>query len=56
MAVYDTNENPYGIAVADSHVTVIRPIKQYLDSHCLYLYFSSNEVQSVIEDKAKNKG
>lgn len=52
MAIYDANVNPYGIAVADSHVTVIRPMRQHIYSQYLYLYFSSNEVQSVIEDKA----
>ena len=52
MAIYDANLNPYGIAVADSHVTVIRPMRQHIYSQYLYLYFSSNEVQSVIEDKA----
>ena len=52
MAIYNEAVNPYGIAVADSHVTVIRPIKSHIDVEYLYLYFSSNEVQSVIEDKA----
>ena len=52
MAIYNENVNPYGVAVADSHVTVIRPIKSFINFEYLYLYFSSNEVQSVIEDKA----
>ena len=52
MAIYNEAINPYGIAVADSHVTVIRPIKSHIDIEYLYFYFSSNEVQSVIEDKA----
>ena len=52
MAIYNKSVNPYGIAVADSHVTVIRPIKSFINFEYLYLYFSSNEVQSVIEDKA----
>ncbi|WP_312941119.1 restriction endonuclease subunit S [Oscillibacter sp.] len=52
MAMYQENLNPYGIAVADSHVTVVRPFTQYLN--CLYLlhYFSSPCVQNVIENKA----
>lgn len=52
IAMYQENLNPHGIAVADSHVTVIRPFMQYLN--CLYLlhYFSSPCVQNVIEDKA----
>ena len=52
MAIYNEAINPYGIAVADSHVTVIRPVKSHIDIEYLYLYFSSNEVQSVIEDKS----
>ena len=52
MAIYNESVNPYGIAVADSHVTVIRPIKSLINFEYLYLYFSSNEVQSVIEDKS----
>ena len=38
--------------MADSHVTVIRPYKQYVVSKYLYYYFASNTVQSVIEDKS----
>ena len=53
MAIYDVRVNPYGIAVADSHVTVIRPFKEFVSYEYLYYYFSSNEVQSVIEDKAE---
>ena len=52
MAVYYTKLNPYELAVADSHVTVIRPYKQYVISEYLYCYFVSNTVQSVIEDKS----
>ena len=52
MAVYTSDENPYGVAVADSHVTVIRAMKNYTISQYLYSYFASNTVQSVIEDKA----
>lgn len=52
MAIYTSAENPYGVAVADSHVTVIRAMKNYVVSQYLYSYFASNTVQSVIEDKA----
>lgn len=52
MAIYWSALNPYSVAVADSHVTIIRPLKQYALSKYLYYYFSSNTVQSVIEDKA----
>ena len=52
MAIYKEALNPYELAVADSHVTVIRPIKQHVRSEYLYSYFSSYTVQSVIEDKS----
>ena len=52
MAIYWNTLNPYGVAVADSHVTVIRALKQFVQPKYLYYYFSSNTVQSVIEDKA----
>ena len=52
MAIYYTILNPYELAVADSHVTVIRPYKTYIVSEYLYYYFASNTVQSVIEDKS----
>lgn len=52
MAIYYSRLNPYELAVADSHVTVIRPYKQYIASEYLYYYFASNTVQSVIEDKS----
>ena len=52
MAIYWEKLNPYKVAVADSHVTVIRPLKSYVIPQYLYSYFSSYTVQSVIEDKA----
>ena len=52
MAIYYKKLNPYELAVADSHVTVIRPYKQYVVSEYLYYYFANNTVQSVIEDKS----
>ena len=52
MTIYYKRLNPYELAVADSHVTVIRPYKQYVASEYLYYYFASNTVQSVIEDKS----
>ena len=52
MAIYYTLLNPYELAVADSHVTVIRPYKTHIVSEYLYCYFASNTVQSVIEDKS----
>ena len=52
MAIYYTILNPYELAIADSHVTVIRPYKTHIVSEYLYYYFASNMVQSVIEDKS----
>ena len=53
MAIYDTSKNEYGLAVADSHVTVIRAIPSMVSSEYLFKYFSSHTVQSVIEDKSE---
>ena len=52
MAIYREELNQYKVAVADSHVTVIRPLKSFVMPQYLYSYFSSYTVQSVIEDKA----
>lgn len=52
MAIYWEELNPYKVAVADSHVTIIRPLKSFVMPQYLYSYFSSYTVQSVIEDKA----
>ena len=52
MAIYQSAFNPYELAVADSHVTVIRPLKEHILSQYLYYYFASDTVQSVIEDKS----
>ncbi len=52
MAIYYSKLNPYELAVADSHVTVIRALKQYVCPEYLYAYFTSYTVQSVIEDKS----
>ena len=52
MAVYKSALNPYELAVADSHVTVIRPMKEFISPQYLYYYFSNPTVQSVIEDQA----
>ena len=52
MAIYKIAANPYELAVADSHVTVIRPLKQFVLPEYLYYYFANPTVQSVIEDQA----
>ena len=52
MAVYKSALNPYELAVADSHVTVIRPMKEFISPQYFYYYFSNPTVQSVIENQA----
>ena len=52
MAIYKTALNPYGIAVADSHVTVIRANPELALPQYLYYYFSNPTVQEVIEDQS----
>ncbi len=52
MAVYYASLNPYELAVADSHVTVIRLFKPFMLPLFFYFYFASPTVQSVIEDKS----
>lgn len=52
MAIYDSTVNQYGWAVADSHVTVIRTLPSFCYYKYLFYYFSSAQVQNVIEDKS----
>ena len=52
MAVYYAKLNPYELAVADSHVTVIRLFKPFMSPLFFYFYFANPTVQSVIEDKS----
>ena len=52
LAIYHENKNPYGWAVADSHVTVIRVLSGFINCHFIYNFLSSPIVQSVIEEKA----
>jgi type I restriction enzyme S subunit len=52
IAVYKTALNPYECAVADSHVTVIRPLINYVLSEYLYAYFANPTVQTVIESQS----
>ena len=52
LAIYHENKNPYGWAVADSHVTVIRVLSGFINCHFIYNFLSSPIVQSVVEEKA----
>ncbi len=52
VASYEKKLNPYVLAVADSHVTVIRPLKLLVNTKYLYYYISNPSVQSVIEKQS----
>ena len=52
IGLYPEASNPFGFAVADSHVTVIRTLPGYIRPEYLLMYFSSPTVQNVIEDRA----
>ena len=52
IAIYPESENPYGIAVADSHVTVVRLDKSIMLPEFFYLYWANPSVQFVIESQA----
>ena len=52
ICIYQSDTNKYGWAVADSHVTVIRVFKKFINAeYCLY-YFSNPTVQNIIESLA----
>lgn len=50
MAIYDESKNPYGFAVADSHVTVIRTLKNYVHPRYIFTYITGPYIQSIVED------
>lgn len=52
MAIYYAALNPYELAVADSHVTVIRALKEFISYRYLYYYFANPSVQNVIEKQS----
>ena len=52
VGLYDESVNKYGWAVADSHVTIIRPFDEYVFQEFIYLFLASPTVQLVIESKA----
>ena len=52
VGLYDESVNKYGWAVADSHVTIIRPFAEYILQEFIYLFLASPTVQLVIESKA----
>ena len=52
VGLYDESVNKYDWAVADSHVTIIRPFAKYVFQEFIYLFLASPTVQLVIESKA----
>jgi len=52
IAVYPADNNPYGIAVADSHVTVVRLNRNVMLPEFFYMYWANPSVQFVIESQA----
>lgn len=49
VAIYDPLKNPYELAVADSHVTVIRLFKNSVLSRFVFSYIKSSAVQSKMD-------
>lgn len=49
--IYPASENSYGIAVADSHVTVVRLDKRIVTPEYFFHYWRNPSVQLVIEDQ-----
>ena len=52
IAIYPADKNPYGIAVADSHVTVVRLDRNIMLPEFFYMYWANPSVQFVIESQA----
>lgn len=49
--IYLASDNPYGIAVADSHVTVVRLDSRIITPEFFFYYWRNPSVQLVIEDQ-----
>lgn len=52
IAIYPESSNPYGIAVADSHVTVVRLNRDIMLPEFFYMYWANPSVQFVVESQA----
>lgn len=50
IAIYDKQLNSYQCAVADSHVTILRPM--HILPKYMYYWFAGPEVQGTIDEKA----
>lgn len=51
MAIYKSSANPYELAVADGHVTVIRLMNSFICNQFIYSYIASPAVQLIIESQ-----
>ena len=49
--IYPASENPYGIAVADSHVTVVRLNNKAILPEYFFHYWRNPSVQLIVEDQ-----
>ena len=52
VAIYNNSINDYDLAVADSHVTVLRLFKSFVLPEYVYYYLANPSVQLVIESQA----
>ncbi|HIX20084.1 MAG TPA: restriction endonuclease subunit S [Candidatus Akkermansia intestinigallinarum] len=52
MAIYMSDLNPYGVALADGHVTVVRPYKDFVLNRFICTLFASPQIQSQIEKRS----
>ncbi len=52
MAIYKDELNPFELAVADSHVTVIRLLSDYIIPEYVYSYIASPTMQLMIGEKS----
>lgn len=52
IAIYPAKDNPYGIAVADSHVTVVRLNSELILPRYFYAFWSNPSVQFIVESQA----
>lgn len=50
MAIYENEKNPYGFAVTDSHVTVIRLFINHVLPRYVFSYIVGPYIQSIVED------
>lgn len=49
MAMYKSNSNKYDLVVADSHVTIVRTLKKYINVKYIFFWIACPEVQLNID-------